>query len=153
MFSPSALGKYSLHRHPSCVGGHNLLIAGTEYCTMILGALLSRSVLDRYSSHWPCVSFPHRWTRPTDCHDFCNVLKGPIKKYFLRKVHQNEKLWKKEYNGNLIKFMHETCSQTCMIFTYWILSHLVPVMQVKRYMIYRVVGSPACFLVAMIIQM
>ena len=87
MFSLSALGKYSLHRHPSHIGGHGLLTVGTEHCTMRLGALLSRSALGRYGSHWPCVSFPHRWARPTDCRDFCNVLKDPIKKYFLRKVH------------------------------------------------------------------
>ena len=30
----------------------------------------------------------------------CSVPKGPLKKYFLGKVHQNEKLGKKEYNGN-----------------------------------------------------
>ena len=52
-----------------------------------------------------------------------------------------------------MKFMHETHSWACMIFTYWALAHLVPVMQVRRYMTYRVAGWLARFLVAMIIQM
>ena len=87
VFSLSALGKYGLHRHPSRIGGHGLPTAGTEHCTKRLGALLSRSALGRYGSHWPCVSFPHKVGTAYRLPRLCNVLKGPIKKGFLRKVH------------------------------------------------------------------
>ena len=70
VFSLSALGKYGLHRYPFRIGGQGLPIAGTEHCTMRLAVLLSRSALGRYGSHWPYISFPYRWARPTDCRDF-----------------------------------------------------------------------------------